>query len=135
MILAGWVNQQQQEVIEYLRTENQVLKEKLGKKRILLSDDQRRRLAVQGKIQGRQRLVDIGGRESAGCYCTADPAMQQYVEQALEVFRRKIQDPRVVKDYQGWSGKVMQYHFTDTGAYLFDTHSGKCFALPHPVIC
>ena len=53
VILAGWVNQQQQEVIEYLRTENQVLKEKLGKKRILLSDGQRRRLAVKGKILGR----------------------------------------------------------------------------------
>jgi len=60
VILAGWVNQQQQEVIEYLRTENQVLKEKLGKQRILLSDDQRRRLAVKGKILGRKRLVDIG---------------------------------------------------------------------------
>ena len=42
LILAGCINRQQQEVIEYLRTENQVLKEKLGKKRILLSDDQRR---------------------------------------------------------------------------------------------
>jgi hypothetical protein len=35
-ILAGWSNRQQQEVIEYLRTENQILKEKLGKRRILL---------------------------------------------------------------------------------------------------
>jgi hypothetical protein len=35
-ILAGWSNPQQQEVIEYLRTENQILKEKLGKRRILL---------------------------------------------------------------------------------------------------
>jgi hypothetical protein len=31
-----------------------VLKEKLGKKRILLTDDQRRRLAVKGKILGRK---------------------------------------------------------------------------------
>src|SRR3990172_2849227 len=60
VILAGWINRQQQEVIEYLRTENQVLREKLGKKRILLSDDQRRRLAVQGKILGRQRLAEVG---------------------------------------------------------------------------
>ena len=30
VILAGWVNRQQQEVIDYLRTENQVLKEKLS---------------------------------------------------------------------------------------------------------
>jgi putative transposase len=60
VILAGWINQQQQEVIEYLRTENQVLKEKLGKKRILLNDDQRRRLAVKGKLLGRKRLEEIG---------------------------------------------------------------------------
>ena len=60
LILAAWINRQQQEAIEYLRTENQVLKEKLGKKRILLSDDQRRRLAVQGKILGRKRLEEVG---------------------------------------------------------------------------
>ena len=59
-ILAGWVNQQQQDVIEYLRTENQILKEKLGKKRILLNDDQRRRLAVKGKVLGRKILETIG---------------------------------------------------------------------------
>ena len=47
IILAGWINRQHQEVIEDLRTENAVLKEKLGKKRILLTDDQPRRLAVK----------------------------------------------------------------------------------------
>jgi hypothetical protein len=31
VVLAGSVNRQQQEVIEYLRTENQVLKEKIRK--------------------------------------------------------------------------------------------------------
>lgn len=60
MILASWVNQQQQEVIEYLRTENQILKEKLGKKRILLDDNQRRRLAVKGKVLGRKLLEQVG---------------------------------------------------------------------------
>ncbi len=59
-ILAGWINRQQQEVIDYLRTENQVLKEKLGAKRVLLNDDQRRRLAVKGKILGRKRLYEVG---------------------------------------------------------------------------
>ena len=39
LILAGWVNRHQQDAIEYLLTENQVLREKLGKKRILLNDD------------------------------------------------------------------------------------------------
>jgi len=58
-ILAGWVNRHPQAVVEYLRTENQILKEKLGKKRILLSDDERRRLAVKGKILGRKALDEI----------------------------------------------------------------------------
>ncbi len=58
-IIAGWVNRRQQDVLEYLRTENQVLKERLGKKRILLSDDQRRRLAVKGKVLGRKALEEI----------------------------------------------------------------------------
>ena len=37
-------------------TENQVLREKLGKRRILLNDDQRRRWAVKGKVLGRKSL-------------------------------------------------------------------------------
>ncbi len=60
LILAGWVNRQQQDVIEYLQTENQVLREKLGKKRILLNDDQRRRLAVKAKVLGRKLLEEVG---------------------------------------------------------------------------
>ncbi|TWU28014.1 DDE-type integrase/transposase/recombinase [Novipirellula artificiosorum] len=60
VILASWINRQQQEVIEYLRTENAVFKEKFGKKRILLTDDQRRRLAVKGKVLGRKTLEQFG---------------------------------------------------------------------------
>ncbi|MEN6384536.1 MAG: hypothetical protein ABFD79_05000 [Phycisphaerales bacterium] len=51
-MFAGWVNQHQQDVIEYLKAENAVLKEKLGKKRLILSDEQRRRLAVLAKRIG-----------------------------------------------------------------------------------
>ena len=58
---AGWINRSQQEAIEYLRTENQVLREVVGKKRILLNDDQRRRLAVKGKMLGLQRLRELAG--------------------------------------------------------------------------
>jgi len=60
LILAGWINRQQQQVIDYLRTENQILKEKLGKRRILLTDDQRRRLAVKAKVLGRKLLAEVG---------------------------------------------------------------------------
>ena len=46
-MLAGWINRQQQEMIEYLKAENSILKDQLlkatGKKRIILNDSQRRR--------------------------------------------------------------------------------------------
>jgi len=61
IVLAGWINRDQQAAIEYLRAENRVLKELLGKKRVLLNDDQRRRLAVPGKVLGLQRLKDLAG--------------------------------------------------------------------------
>ena len=60
VILAGWVNQQQQQIIDFQRTEIEVLKEKLQKRRIILNDDQRRRLAVKGKVLGRKVLETIG---------------------------------------------------------------------------
>ena len=34
LILDGWVKRQQQLVIEYLRTQNQILKETFGRKRL-----------------------------------------------------------------------------------------------------
>ena len=60
VIVSAWMTKLQQELIDYVLTENQVLKEKLGGKRILLNDDQRRRLAVKGKVLGRKRLQEIG---------------------------------------------------------------------------
>jgi hypothetical protein len=59
LILAGWINRRRQEAIDYLLTEDRVLKEKLGKKRILLNDEQRRRLAVKGMILGRKMLEQL----------------------------------------------------------------------------
>jgi putative transposase len=59
LVLAGWLNRQQQEVIEYLVTENRVLRRKLGKKRVLLTDQQRRQLAVKGRVLGRKMLEEL----------------------------------------------------------------------------
>ncbi len=61
LILAGWINRHQQDAIDYLLTENQVLGEKLGSRRILLNDDQRRRLAVKGKVLSRKTLDKLAG--------------------------------------------------------------------------
>jgi len=57
--LAGWINQHQQHVIDYLEEENCVLREQLGRKRLRLSDDQRRRLAAKGKLLGRKLLGQV----------------------------------------------------------------------------
>jgi putative transposase len=56
---AGWMNQQQQQVIEYLVEENRVLREQLGGRRLRFNDDQRRRLAAKGKQLGRKLLAQI----------------------------------------------------------------------------
>jgi putative transposase len=56
-MMAGWLNRHQQDMIEYLKAENAILKEKIGKKRIILSDEQRIRLAILGKNIGRKALV------------------------------------------------------------------------------
>ena len=58
MMMAGWMNRHQQDVIEFLKEENKILREKLGNKRILLSDSQKMRLARLGKRLGRKVLQD-----------------------------------------------------------------------------
>ena len=57
--LAGWVNEQQCDVIDYLQEENRVLYDQLGNKRLRLSDEQRRRLAVKAKKLGRKVLFEV----------------------------------------------------------------------------
>jgi hypothetical protein len=57
--LAGWINQQQREVIDYLQEENRVLREQLGARRLRFTDDQRRRLAAKARTLGRRLLREI----------------------------------------------------------------------------
>ena len=57
--LAGWMNQQQRDVIDYLQEENRVLREQLGPRRLRFTDDQRRRLAAKARTLGRRVLRDM----------------------------------------------------------------------------
>ena len=57
--LAGLINRRQGEVLEYLIEENRVLREQLKGKRLRLNDDQRRRLAANGKKIGRRLLMQV----------------------------------------------------------------------------
>ncbi len=61
LIFSGWVHREQTDVIEYLQEENRVLREQLGGRRLRLTDDQRRRLAVKGKALGRKVLSEVAG--------------------------------------------------------------------------
>jgi hypothetical protein len=57
--IAGWMNQRQLQMIDYLREENRVLREQLGGRRLRLNDDQRRRLAAKAKGLGRKLLAEM----------------------------------------------------------------------------
>ena len=57
--IAGWMNQRQQQVIEYLMEENRVLREQIGNRRMRFTDNQRCRLAVKAKRLSRKVLAQV----------------------------------------------------------------------------
>src|SRR5271168_5265351 len=59
VIFAGWVNRHQLDVIDYLREENRVLKERLGGHRIRFTDAERRGLAGKAYALGRKALNEL----------------------------------------------------------------------------
>jgi hypothetical protein len=61
LLFSGWINRHQQAVIDYLTEENRVLRAVNGSRRLPLSDDQRRRLAVKGHVLGRRHLAAVAG--------------------------------------------------------------------------
>ena len=56
---AGWINRQQHDVIAYIQEENRVLETKLKGERIRFPEDERRRLAIKGKVLGRKALRQV----------------------------------------------------------------------------
>ena len=63
LVFASWVNRRQQVAIEHLLEENRVLREKLGGRRLRLTGEQRRRLAVMCKALGRKEpALERSGR-------------------------------------------------------------------------
>ncbi len=71
-ILAGWIHRGQQQVVDYLIEESRVLREQLGKQRLRLTNEQRRRLAVRAKALGRSALHGIA------CIVIPDTLMRWY---------------------------------------------------------
>jgi len=135
LILAGWINHREQEVIEYLRAENRVLREKLGKKRILLNDDQRRSLAVKGKILGRKLL------EQVATIVTPDTILRWHRELVAAKWncserRKKIGRPpasaeivdlvlRMARENPGWGYDRIQGALANLGHLISNTWVGS----------
>ena len=59
MIVAGWVHRHQLIVIQFLQTENRLLKDRLRGKRIRFTDAERALLARKAKAVGRKALLEL----------------------------------------------------------------------------
>jgi putative transposase len=57
--ICGLLNQRQQQIIEFQNAQIDALLKKLGRKRLLLDDNQRRLLAVKGQAIGRKALFEL----------------------------------------------------------------------------
>ena len=58
-VLCGMVNHRQQQIIEFQHAQIETLLKKLGRKRLLLDDDQRLLLAVKAHAIGRKALLEL----------------------------------------------------------------------------
>jgi hypothetical protein len=58
-ILLGWLQREPSDVIGYLREENRILRAQLGRRRLQLTEADRRRLARRGARLGRRLLREV----------------------------------------------------------------------------
>jgi putative transposase len=135
LILAVWINQQQQHAIEYLIAESRILREKIGRKRILLTDAQRRRLAVKGKVLGIKALAEICG------IVTPETILRWDRELAAKKWdcskcRKKVGRPRMrkevaelvvqmAKENPSWGYNRIQGALANLGCKISDTAIGN----------
>jgi putative transposase len=98
-MLAGWIQRHQQQVITYLQAENRVLKAQLGRRRLRLTDTERRRLAALAYPLGRKRLQEVA------TIATPDTLMRWYHRLMAQKFdgsrhRRRLGRPRVAEEIE-----------------------------------
>ena len=91
-----WVARQQADQIEYLKTVNRSLTERLGKKRLRFTDAERRKLAVLGKKLGRKALAEVA------TIATPDTILRWYRELVAKKYdgsaRRRPGRPRTAAE-------------------------------------
>jgi hypothetical protein len=59
IVLTGWLERREPEATTYLIEENRLLRRQLGNRRLRLTDDDRRRLAMRAYRVGRHGLRDL----------------------------------------------------------------------------
>ena len=69
MVLTGWLDRREREALAHLVEENRLLRRQLGGRRLRLTDEDRRRLAVCAFRVGRQALRGIGLNAVAVATC------------------------------------------------------------------
>jgi putative transposase len=99
VMVAGWLQRHQQQVITYLQEENRVLKAQLGGRRLRLTDTERRRLAALAYPLGRQRL------KAMATIATPETLMRWYYRLIAQTFdgsrhRRSLGRPRVAEEIE-----------------------------------
>ena len=99
--LVGWLSRRQQEAMAYLLEENRILRRQLRGRRLRLTDDERRRLAVRGHRLGRRALREVAtivtpGYDSA--LASATLAVEAGFRYAVEVNPAALYGPGQTPD-------------------------------------
>jgi putative transposase len=94
VVLAAWLTRQQDAFIEYLKAENRVLKARLGRRRLMFTDAERRLLARPAKAVGRRRLFGLDPIVSPD---TLLRWHRQLIAMKWTFVRRRPGRPRVMK--------------------------------------
>ena len=135
VILVGWLNREQQKIIEFYQTQLDALMKAQGKKRLLLTDDQRRLLAVKGKALGRKALMELT------TIVTPDTILRwhrmlvakkwDYSKKRKSVGRPRIRQVivdlilRFAKENPDWGYDRIQGALSNVGYYISDTTVGN----------
>ena len=123
---AGWVNRRQLDVVAYLRVENQLLKAQLGRRRLRLTNDQRRRLAAKGHCLGRRVLREVA------TIVTPDTILRwhrQLIARKWTHEQRRVGPPGILKEIEQLTVRMAH----DNARWGYTRIQGALRNVGHPV--
>ena len=84
MVVTGWLDRREREVLAYLIEENRRLRRQLVEQRLRLTDDDRRRLAVRAYRLGRRRLRGIATSPPIRCCAGTGNSSRGVINASIE---------------------------------------------------